>query len=116
MAINVEDDFEEMEFRSMKTFEQQRYMKMIEELDNCFRDIENKLKNDRIFLDADYEYDPYKEQFDDFMEHWNYKISSWEIRHPDKKTLVMRLKRELERHSKNFKEDSNALADKNETT
>ena len=115
MAGLTEDDLEEAEFRSMKPFKQQRYLKMIHQLDDCFRDIQSKLKNNRVFLDIDDNYEPYKEQLDDYIEHWNYKITSWESRHSDQKTLVLSLKKELEKHTNNFNENYNALAE-NETT
>ena len=104
MAEHREDDLEEQEYRSLTSFEQQRYIKMMQELDKSFKDIEKKLNSDRAFLDLNNEFEPYKEEFESHMEFWKFKIMSWETRHSNKKKLASRLKDELEDHSNKYKE------------
>ena len=50
MAGHMEDDLEEKEFKSLKSFEQQRFLKKIQEMDKRFKDWQTNLKN-RAFLD-----------------------------------------------------------------
>ena len=80
MALHREDKLEEREFNSLIPFDQQRYIKMMQDLNKCFKDIEKKYNNDRAFLDMDKEIEPYKEEFDSYMDHWKHKIMSWETR------------------------------------
>ena len=112
MAGFTEDDLEETEFRSLKPFEQQRYVKKIQELDKCLQDIEtclrNKCKNNSTIIEIE-ELELNKEQFDDQLVNWSFKISSWVTRHPEKKGLSARLKAELELHSNKYYEIYNSL-------
>ena len=68
MTEHREDDLEEQEYWSLTSFEQQRCIKMMQELDKSFKDIEKKLNSDRAFLDLNNEFDPYKEEFESHME------------------------------------------------
>ena len=83
----------------------------MQDLNMCFKDIESKYNHDRAFLDMDKDLEPYKEEFDSYMEHWKHKVVSWEMRNPDKTKLSSRLREELEVHSNNYKENYNAVTE-----
>ena len=55
MAGIMEDEMEEKEFRSLSTFEQQRYMKNIQDMEKQYEEIKNEPKKegeDGYFLDV----------------------------------------------------------------
>ena len=82
-----EDILEEEEFRSLSAFEQQRYMKYIENMDKEFKEINIELKqksNDRELLDIQ-ALSEHKERFKDHLEYWNSKLLAWETKYEEKK-------------------------------
>ena len=48
MGDHSEDKNEEREFRSLKPYDQQRYLNKIQEMDKCFRDMQSYLKKQSI--------------------------------------------------------------------
>ena len=102
MAGHMEDDLEEKEFKSLKSFEQQRFLKKIQEMDKRFKDLQTNLKN-RAFLDIQ-EMEDYKQFFNDEIDYWTYEISSWESKYSDKKKLSARIHKELMQNSKQYRE------------
>ena len=86
MAGIMEDDMEEKEFWSLSTFEQQRYMKNIQDMDKQFKEIQNELKKkgeDGYFPDVQALIDQ-KEQFDNEIRYWNSKVLSWDTKYEKK--------------------------------
>ena len=102
MAGHMEDDLEEKEFKSLKSFEQQRFLKKIQEMDKRFKDLHTNLKK-RAFLDIQ-EMEDYKQFFNDEIDYWTYEISSWESKYSDKKKLSARIHKELMQNSKQYRE------------
>ena len=109
MADYSEDVIEEKEFRSLNTFEQQRYLKKIQEIDKCFKDLEKDLNN-RAFIDIE-EVEDYEENFDHELSNWTDKIALWESRHPDKKSLSNRMYKELESYMNKYKKIQASIVD-----
>ena len=70
MDLFNEDHLEEVEFRSMSTFEQQRYTRKLQDMDECFKEVQKQLKNksenSKEFLDI-LALENHKDHFDDQM-------------------------------------------------
>ena len=95
MAQLKEDVEEEQEFRSLSSFYQQRYMKIIQDMEDQFKEIRSELKQkckEKEFQDIQ-ALDPYKERFEDQIDYWNSKLVIWESKHNEKKRLSRRLQR-----------------------
>ena len=104
METLKEDVLEEEEFRSLSTFEQQRFMKSSQDMDKEFKEIQTDLKQKckaRKLLDFQALND-HKERFDDHMRYWDSKLLSWDIKYEEKKKLSGRLKKEAEIHEQMY--------------
>ena len=76
MAQLKEDVEEEQEFRSLSSFYQQRYMKIIQDMEDQFKEIRSELKQkckEKEFQDIQ-ALDHYKERFEDQIDYWNSKL------------------------------------------
>ena len=96
-----EDILEEEEFQSLTPYEQQRYNKKVQEINKCFQDIltdfKKKWDNEKYIIDIQ-ALEDHKEQFDDHLSNWRYKISIWKERKSQQKKLSARLEQEVENY------------------
>ena len=99
-----EDDLEEEEFRSMSTWEQQRYHRKMQEMNQCFEDILTDFKRkceEKIYLDEEF-LKIHKENFNDHLSNWRYQISKWKERNSEKKKSSVNLEQELGNYLKKY--------------
>ena len=99
-----ENAIEEEEFESLTPFEQQRFTSKLQYMEECFREVNNKLKenyNDAEFFDA-LVLEFSREEFDDQISRWTHFISTWENRNSEQKYLGKRLHKEIDDNSNKF--------------
>ena len=87
-----EDILEEEEFQSLSPFYQQRYMKIIQDIDDQFKEILCQLKQkckEKEFKDIQ-DLLHHKEQFEFQVDYWKSKLLTWELKHEGKR-LTRRL-------------------------
>ena len=105
MSVYKEDHLEEQEFQLLTSYEQQRYMRKLQEFDERFREIKSQLKNnwnnDQEYIDNEF-IESQKELFDDLMSHSKHQVLTWKDRNSGKESLSARLNNELDSHLKEF--------------
>ena len=99
-----EDDDEEREFGSIKTYEQQRFTRQLQDIENIFRDILKQMKmkvNNDDFPDLK-ALNEHKDKVDKKVSQLKHQVSSWQGRNSEIKRLCNRLDQAIELNVSKF--------------